>query len=267
MLSEIEKAIYYNNLPKDFPRCLDETRIYFGNEFCEHLIPGINETSQMIKLCKERNIKLSYLTPYVTDLGIKRLLVVFEFLNSLGFKGEVIVNDFGVLELIRNKKYDFKLVLGRLLNRQKRGPRLANILNKLPADLIEHFSSTYLDREEVILLLSELGIERIELDNLPLGIGRPSMSKIKASIYYPFVYISTTRLCPTNKAFRQNFRLRLIEDCKAECRICNFKLRHKSIPGDLILKGNTYFLYWDKLPSNLGELGIDRIVFQPEIPI
>ena len=81
-------------LPEDLPKHLDETRIYFGNEFCEHLIPGIKETSQMLELCKERDIKLSYLTPYVTDFGIKRLLEIFEFLNSLGFKGEVIINDF-----------------------------------------------------------------------------------------------------------------------------------------------------------------------------
>ena len=212
MLSQIEKAVYYTKVPEYLPAHLEQTRIYFGNEFCEHLIPKVQDVSRILSLCRERDIKLSFLTPYVTDFGIKQLAEIFEFLNFLEFKGEIIINDFGTLELIRNRKYGFKLVLGRLLNRQKRGPRLAKILNKLPSDLIKHFSSTYLDREEVVSVLSDLGIERIEFDNIPLGLTRDPLPEFKASLYYPFVYISTTRLCPTSKAFKRNFRLRLIEN-------------------------------------------------------
>ena len=267
MLSQIEKVVYYTKVPEYLPVQLKQTRIYFGNEFCERLIPKVQEVSRMFDLCREIDVKLSFLTPYVTDFGIKQLEEIFEFLNSLKLKTEVIINDFGILELIRNRKYAFKLVLGRLLNRQKRGPRLANILSKLPSDLIKHFSSTYLDREEVVSVLSDLGIERIEFDNIPLGLTRYPLPKFKASLYYPFVYVSTTRLCPTSKAFKQDFRLRLIENCETECRICHFKLKHRSMPEDLILKGNTYFLYRNKLPRNLEELGIDRVVLEPEIPI
>lgn len=267
MLSQIEKVVYYTKVPDYLPSDFKQTRIYFGNEFCERLIPSVEDVSRMFDLCREINVKLSFLTPYVTDFGIRQLEEIFEFLNSLKLKTEIIINDFGVLELIRNKSYEFKLVLGRLLNQQKRGPRLAKILNRLPSDLIKHFCSTYLDREEIVSILLELGIERIEFDNIPLGLTRYPLPKLKASLYYPFVYVSTTRLCPTSKAFKPNFRLRLIENCETECRICHFKLKHKSMPEDLILKGNTYFLYWDKLPPNLEKLGIDRVVWEPEIPI
>lgn len=44
-------------------------------------------------------------------------------------------------------------------------------------------------------------------------------------------------------------------------------LQHKQMPADLLLKGNTQFFKNEQLPDNLKDLSIDRIVYEPEIPI
>ena len=264
MLSQVEKAIYINSITEIY-KYNKYSRIYYGSEFCEYLIPSKEEVYKVVEICKKRGLKLSFLTPYVTDYGIEKIDKILSFLS--GCEGlEVVINDFGVLELIRQRNYKFNLCLGRLLNRQKRDPRIINFKNKLPPEVIKHFSGCYLDREEVINVLKSLGIERIEFDNLPQGLLRLEV-KIKASLYYPYIYISTTRLCPARKSLQEKFRLRKIEKCNLECRKFYFILKNKAFVQELILKGNTYFLKWNKLPDNLETLGIDRIVFEPSIPI
>jgi hypothetical protein len=39
------------------------------------------------------------------------------------------------------------------------------------------------------------------------------------------------------------------------------------MPVTILLKGNSQFFRNDKLPENLEEMGIDRLIFEPEIPI
>jgi hypothetical protein len=267
MLPQIEKAIYIPTSNKEVKYFPGYNRIYYGNEFCEHLMPGIAQILEVLDLCYEKNLGFSFLTPYVTDNSFAKLEKIFDILSQKYLKAEVIINDFGVLEFIKERNYNFTLVLGRLLNRQKRGPRLIRLLNKLPREAIEHFSLTYLDRFSTLSFLKKLGIERVEFDNLSIGLTRPTKDVLKASLYYPYIYISTTRLCPTAKAFKDNFRLRKIETCKNECQKYHFILKHKSFSEEIILKGNTYFYYEEKIPQDLIALNIDRIVYQPQIPM
>ena len=263
----MEEALFITKI-EDFKHIKTSySRLYFGNEFCEHLIPNVEVLTAVLERCKDKNMALSVVTPFVTDAGIEKLKKILDFLRIKEVDLEIVINDFGVLDLVQSEKYDFNLVLGRLLSRQKRDSRIDVVSNKLPAGLKQHFSFCYLDREEIIELLLDFGIKRIELDNLSSGIRRSQNRRLKASLYYPYAYISTTRLCPARKIFKKNFHLRLVEDCNKECRHGNMILKNKSIPYDIILKGNTYFRYIDKLPLDLDVLGIDRIIYQPEIPL
>ncbi|MDD5614163.1 MAG: hypothetical protein PHQ54_03730 [Candidatus Omnitrophica bacterium] len=266
MLPQIEKAIYCSEIKLLKDDILSGfKRIYYGNEFCEHLIPELYEVEEALNISESKNIAFTFVSPFVTDSGIEKLGRILYFLNNKNI--EIVINDFGVLELIKNKGYSIKPVLGRLLNRQKRGPRIEKIKKHLPRDLIEHLSYCHLDRGDVAGLLCAYGISRVELDNLPLGLRSLRDSKMDASLYYPYAYISTTRLCPTAKSFKDRFRLRLLEPCNKECKFCRFYLYNRSMGRRIILKGNSYFIYQDKLPDNLGSLRINRLVFEPEIPI
>ena len=95
-------------------------RIYFGNEFCEKLIPAVAEVEKVRDYCKKNKTGFSLVTPYVTDAGMAKLDKLFSFLLGNGESCEVIVNDYGVLSLINEEYPVLRPVLGRLLTKQKR---------------------------------------------------------------------------------------------------------------------------------------------------
>ena len=92
-------------------------RLYYGNEFCERLIPSTSQLRQILYYVKRNKLDFSFVTPYVTNCGFKRLNSLFELLKNLGISCEIIVNDWGVLNLINYKYPNLKPVLGRLLTK------------------------------------------------------------------------------------------------------------------------------------------------------
>nr|AQS32425.1 hypothetical protein [uncultured archaeon] len=242
------------------------TRLYFGNEFCQRLIPTAEDLDSVINFVKKNNIKLSFVTPFVTNEGINKLEPLLELLNKKLPESEVIINDYGTLELMREKKFKLKPVLGRLLTKQKRGPRIINIMDKLPKPAIKHFRKSNAEVPIFQEFLVKNGFERVELDNLLQGIEDDfSKSKIKASLYYPYAYVTTTRFCLTAICDKKD-AIPGIYPCKRECQKYGpFKLTNKHMPVPLLLKGNTQFFENKKLPKDLEERGIDRLVYEPEL--
>lgn len=244
------------------------TRLYFGIEFCQNLIHTTEDLDYVINFVKKNNIELSFVTPYVTDEGMNKLEPLLELLNEKLPGSEVIINDFGTLELMQEKKLKLKPVLGRLLTKQKRGPRIINIMDKLPKTAIEHFRKSNADIPIIREFLIRNGFDRVELDNLLQGIEEDfSKSQLKASLYYPYNYVTTSRYCLTSILDRENI-IPGIYTCKRECyKYGVFKLTNKNMPVPLLLKGNTQFFENKKLPKDLEEKGINRLVYQPELPI
>ena len=244
------------------------TRLYFGNEFCQRLIPTAEDLDYIMDFVKKNNIRLSLVTPYVTDEGIEKLELLLELLNEKLQESEVIINDYGTLELIREKKLKLKPVLGRLLTKQKRGPRILNIRDKLPKPAIEHFRRSNAEVPIFQEFLVKNGFDRVELDNLLQGVGDDlSKSKIRASLYFPYAYVTTTRFCLTSICDKKD-AVPGIYPCKKECQKYGpFKLTNKNMPIPLLLKGNTQFFENKKLPQDLEERGIDRLVYEPELPV
>ncbi len=244
------------------------TRLYFGNEFCQRLIPTAEDLDYVINFAKKNKIGLSFVTPYVTDEGIGRLEPLLGLLNKKLPESEVVINDYGTLELMQENKFKLKPVLGRLLTKQKRGPRIINIMDKLPKPAIDHFRKSNAEVPIFQEFLIKNGFERVELDNLLQGIEDDfSKSKIKASLYYPYAYVTTTRFCLTSICDKKD-AVPGIHPCKRECQKYGpFKLTNKYMPVPLLLKGNTQFFENKKLPKDLKEKGIDRLVYEPELSI
>ena len=117
--------------------------------------------------------------------------------------------------------------------------------------------------------LKSYGISRVELDNL-LHDGEVNLSgaKIKASLYVPYAYVTTTRFCniPSYNVSMRKLLPRILP-CKKECQLYSFKLTHSTIPVPLLMKGNTQFVRNDRIPDALEQKGINRLVYQPEIPM
>ena len=240
-------------------------RLYYGCEFCERLIPEEARLEHALAFAAERGMEFTFVSPFVTDQGAAELKPRLCWLADRRPHTEVVVNDWGVLHFVAEEGLALEPVLGRLLTKQKRGPRLMRVLDQVPANMVDHFRRSNVDVPVLRDFLSSKGIRRVELDNLLQGIARdPAMP---ASLYYPYLYVSTTRLCLSNSCDHRTRSLREIFPCGKECQTYTFNLTHRDMPVKLLLRGNTQFYLNDQLPDNLDELGIDRLVFEPDIPL
>lgn len=238
-------------------------RLYFGNEFCERLLPTEEELKLIRGLVNERGIGFTLVTPLVTDKGLKSLVPVLKYVLDSFINPEIVINDWGVLRLIKEEFRYSNLALGRLLTRQKSDPRISCLKHNLPFQAEEYFKQGCMDSELVSDFLSRAGIKRIELDNLLQGLSRDKKF-LKGSLYYPFVYVAATRhclaaLCDAGGIFSRH----IPSACNKECRKYEFRLRHKRMPVELAIKGNAWFFKNDILPEDLYSLNIDRLVYEP----
>jgi hypothetical protein len=255
-------------------------RIYSGNEFCENLIPTLASLKKNYLFARSICKEFTFVTPFVTNAGLKKLERLLGFLNDQD-KIEVVFNDWGVLKLIKERFNDLEPVLGRLLTKQHRDPRMVQIFHdkrkflvefspdkkdtsivfpkKIPRALFEHYQASVINLPLFQEYLLGLGIKRLEIDNLPWEMDVRVNKKIGVSIYLPYGYVTASRMCG---------KLTLTyAACKKECKKYFLRLRDPSLPAPFYGIGNAIF-YESKPPSDkyLTALGIDRIVRQMRLP-
>lgn len=236
----IEKAIFTNAPEKHDIKGFD--RIYFGNEFCEENIMNVEKIKKIISIDK----KLTFVTPYLTNKGIERIK---EILNIIPKKTEVVFNDYGLLKYLE----DFTPIFGRILNKQKRGPRILEM--KLTNKAKEYYQSSNIEMMEKFLFSKN--VKRAEICNVIHGF--KIKTKMKLSLYYPYVYVSTTRLCNMNNVEDLSRKKLKVDGCNHEC--LKYTLYNDAFAIKMILKGNTQFYENFKIPKR----GYDRLVYIPEI--
>lgn len=260
----MEKALFINKIKNLKYYTHEYNRIYFGNEFCERLIPNKAQLKKVLGFTEEKGLCFTFVTPYTTDENIPKLEILFSYLSEVDKNIEVVVNSYGILNIVN--RFGLTPVFGRLLVKQKKGPRILNLAKSLPPSALKRFKQTNIT-SIVEKFLKQNKVIRIELDNALQGIDI-NLKELKASLYYPYVYVTTSRFCMSNSCEKSEKRELLgIFPCKKECQKYTFELRNKHMPKNLILKGNTQFFRNDALPEGLEEKNIDRLVYQPEIPV
>jgi hypothetical protein len=257
------------------------TRCVYGNEFCEHLIPGREFLEQSLAAARGRGLRFTFLTPYVSDAGIEALRPLLDLLNREGDVCEVVFNDWGVLNLLRRDYPNLVPVQGRLMNKSLRDPRITSVYaaSEAPAATLVALRRSSLDCASYTEFLRRLGVERVELDNLPQGLDLSFVEgNIKTNLYMPFGFISTSRVCmaagihyPKREKFQPG------APCHHECQAHMLKYTYTNSPFDnrdqeFYLKGNTYFyLHTEAMIRAMFEQSraglIDRLVFQPRLPM
>ena len=263
----MEHAIFISKIKNLEYVTQEYSRLYFGVEFCQNLIPSIEDLSYILRFVSKKRLDFTFVTPFITKEGLEKLKPQLNYLVQEHPVSEIIINDWGLLSWIDKNYSNLTLVLGRLLVKQKRGPRILSLMGRVPDIMIQHFRQSNVDTSMISNFLISKGINRIEFDNLLQGISRPAHS-LKGSLYTPFVYVTTTRFCPASSTDRiSNRSLRAIFPCNKECQNYTLKLQHEQMPMDLFLKGNTQFFMNEQLPEDLDQLNIDRLVYQPEIPL
>ncbi|MFH0860224.1 MAG: hypothetical protein V1921_03390 [Candidatus Altiarchaeota archaeon] len=224
------------------------SRAYFGEEFCQYLIPSAGDVRKALSASERRGLDFTLLTPYVSESGIKKLSGV---LRALPDGTEVVVNDYGVLELVRD--CNLEPVLGRLLHKFKRDPRISALEKKLPKTAVEHFLSSNLSQDRFRDFLEENGISRVEVDNFPIKINSRGWTG-HLTLYHPYVYVTTTRYCLTKAYSTGDYSI----GCDGRhCRRREFRMRHPSFNVELLLRGNAVFF---KNKRTCKTIKADRLV-------
>ncbi|MBN1586132.1 MAG: hypothetical protein JW937_01735 [Candidatus Omnitrophica bacterium] len=235
-------------------------RIYYGNEFCHYLMPSVEELQDLVleagKICRP----LTLLTPPVGEDFLDRAESLLSFLSESLPDAEVVYNDWGVLRLCR--QYGLKPVQGRLLNKQRRDPRILPYFDELPSGAQQRMRQMGLSKQAVSFL-EGLGVSRVELDVLDQGVEDEfTGTGIAVSLYWPYAVVTNTRDCVFNRGGLG------ARSCAQECRGGGYKLAHSSVPGGLLLKGNTQFYKSSRsIPEVLSYPFVTRFVFQPDLPI
>ncbi len=131
-----------------------------------------------LHIARERDLDFTLLTPSVSDAGISELRPLFQLLDRHE-NCEVVFNDWGVLNLLRRE-----------------------FPNLSPAQC-----------DSYTAFLSRLGVNTIEMDNLPQGNDLSfAESGMMIGVYLPFGFISASRICMAAGLHyhkRDKFQLRL----------------------------------------------------------
>lgn len=263
----MEQALFISNSSglKYFQN--DFSRIYFGQEFCERLLPLKKDLETLISFTLEKNLPLTLVTPYVTDSGLARLEELLCFFSEKAPGSEVVFNDWGVYQFMKEQGMKVLPVLGRLLNKQKRGPRIINIIDQVPKETRDYYRGSSLDVPEISGYLRKKNILRVEFDNLIQGLDMSGVDEdIKKSLYLPYLFISTTRFCLTANCESGESGIGVMP-CRRECQKYMFNLFNPVMKIPLIRKGNTLFAVNENIPDAVSTGAVDRIVVQPEIPL
>jgi len=152
---------------------LSFTRVYYGTEFCEAVIPSTTELEECLFASLERGLSFTFVTPHVTDTYLDTLGACFDILSRNLEEAEVVVNDWGVLRMLKKRHTRLTPILGRVLNRSLIDHRKSNV--------------TCLMYFPFRRFLWNYGVKRVEFDcpAQPWGIDLEK-SALGGSLYFPF---------------------------------------------------------------------------------
>jgi len=257
-MKKIELAIYLTNLngfkywePKF-------KRVYFGNEFCEKLIPSREELKEVLDFADKKKMGFSLLTCQVSDFFLKKIYNLFSVLRK---KDEIVVNDWGIFNIISK---DFKKMLPNCIF----GKFLINNISILSEPIQEFLKKWGFVRKRFEMeIFSFTRFPPLSFSREPIIKNYPGL---KISLYYPYSYITTARFCPyldyKDKRFQKPDFV-----CPKPCQKYTFVADHPiKKGGKLFLKGNTWFI--KQVGPSISRMrrdfpNIDRLVYMPTIPI
>jgi len=254
-------------------------RIYFGNEFCEHCIPNIRMLQEVLGAMNECGFSLTLLTPPCNDAKLEEVEKLLKLLEELSPGAEVVINDWGALEMIKCRYPRLKPVLGRLMNRFLRDPRITPryLSPDAPSEGLKIVQGSSLSIPAFQNILQNYGIERVELDYLYQGIGIDFEDiGLRPSLYLPFGFVATGRICMFGNLNRPpESKFGIIDACDKPCWEMEATLEDSNKKNDggvynYLQRGNTIFY---RLSGQILSEAINwanqqqaRIVYQPELP-
>jgi len=249
------RALAHSRL-SDLPELTDYQRLYFGTEFCSWAMPPVREILAARRVAQAAGLAFTLMTPVLREETLAELAMLFEALAAdWQDEDELLISDLGTVEVVRQYLPEAQIILGRALSGQKRGPRIEAL--QLSTEAAEYFRQGSWYGQAAVRLLSEIGIQRVELDNLLQGIA-PLPHQLIGSLHLPWLMVTSSRNCPfhRNKSGRR---------CSVGCGEA-FRLRTPQTRHPLLQAGNSQFIENRTIPPDLDVLRIDRLVEHSALP-
>ena len=248
---------------KEVIKHCDEVR--FGSEFCEFKVPSIETLEEACTLTKCAGKNFTYITPRVSNLGLKKIREHLYFLNE-DENISVVANDYGVLN-----------ILGQYSNLK---PRLGRQLIYIPArcpwkDFTPYelgfmgkrrisriFYQTSLNCVQTISFFKGLRVEGVDVDHIPQSFQSfysLVRSGLNLSVHLNLIPVAVTRKCHTARFLGE----KSLETCSRPCDKRAFLLKHDVLGVQLVLQGNVIFRPANPSRKQINELcknGIDDFV-------
>lgn len=216
-------------------------RLYFGDEFCIHRLPDLSRLKEILSFAIEKKLPITFLTPVASDFGIDCCQVLFDYLAQHAPDTEIVVNDWGMMGVLKEKFPILPLSLGRLMNKGFKDPRIPLERIKMKNSRTMFISSTF-DLEGFKQYAEALGIKRLERDLLPYDDKIMIDDAIAASIYFPYGYVTTGRICRIAALTgHENERFSILSRCAQVCEKMAFEMEHPDFTFQIFQSGNTVF--------------------------
>lgn len=238
-------------------------RLYIGNSFCHLLFPEKSQLFALLEKALREGLSVTLSFSYIRDFLLESTEELLDELSAwCGQKErwlELLVNDWGLAELLRKKRSPYlEPVLGPLLNKRKKDPRLAWKTGSLES-LAENSLNADFYRE---FLVEELGIRRYEWEACGYPVKLPPGNH---SLHLPFYQTNTSQFCPLAAGILRKDRgkQKLPENCPHFCETYAYLY-----PEHLAMAGryNSLFALDREILKNPEHLeayrqqGVDRLV-------
>lgn len=245
-------------LPEDF------SRVYIGNQFCHNLFPSDDILIKLMDRALADNLDITIAFTYIREIFIGKVSdtvnKIFEWCVKNDTRVEILVNDWGMLRLLADKRDKLIPVLGVLLNKRKKDPRTDRKIGVERFD--PYLKENNLNSEYLIDFLKSNGIERIEYESHGV---ENKYAPLKASISYPFYQTNTSQYCPLYAQcvnLNRNYQ-KLVTSCPQYCRkfVMMFPKNVKAVGRYNSIFGidNVYLQNIDML-RQLADSDVDRLV-------
>ena len=162
------------------------TRIHFGNEFCQRLLPSPTVLDTALQAARAAGLGFGFVLPVLTDEGLEK---ADRLLQRLPEGTEVSVNDWGLMRRLARDFPRLKPAAGRLLCKMLKEPRAPSAAYLQLGG--RGFMTPGFER-----LLERFGVDRLEIDVPPFARG-PDLSapRGRLAVHAPFGFVTTGRIC------------------------------------------------------------------------
>lgn len=236
--------------------------IYYGSEFCINKIFYLSRLEQIIEYCKKYDKTLCFMTPLIPEAYLEDFLSIFYHVCESQVKKEIVINDYGLMQLI-NEKYKGKYILtyGRLLNRIKKNPNIMNFFNKFNEASKVAIQTSAINNQYAFKILKKFGFCNLQYENVVQANHIPSEYHFNKHLLFPHIQVSTSRKCMGTSINSDTFYLNGL--CDHSCEEYTYTLYNKTIKQELKLNGNTIMYVNTDIPKNIEEYS--RIVYNNQV--